>query len=364
MLRALNALTDSNAQKLDQLRQTIDERLEAQRQAVQQGLDRLRTENTEKLDQMRQTVDEKLQETLKSRLGEAFQAVSDNLDRVHKSMLEVQTLASGVGDLKRVLANVKTRGIWGEAHLGNLLGQLLPPEQFEANVDTAGTGDRVEFAIRMPGHGEDGVPYYLPIDAKFPMDVYEQISAAAEAGDAEAERVAVQILEQRVKAFAKDISSKYVSPPRTSDFAIMFLPTEGLYAEVLRRPGLADLIHRDFRIVVAGPTTLCAMLNSLQMGFRTLAVQRQSAEVWRVLGAVKTEFGQFGDVLARVRKQLESATKTIDAADVRKRSMERKLRTVESLPAGESQQLLGFDATGAGATDDADEESAAAEPVA
>ena len=322
------ALTASNGEQLDRLRATVEGRL-----------DQIREDNTAKLEQVRQTVDEKLQGVLEQRLGESFGRVSERLEQVHRGLGEMQTLASGVGDLKKVLANVKVRGTWGEMQLGKLLEQVLAPEQYAANVCTNDyNGARVEFAIRMPGH--DLGPVWLPIDAKFPVEDYQRLVDAQEAADPAGMEAASRQLEQRVRACAKEICQKYLNPPQTTDFAIMFLPTEGLYAEVVRRVGLVDAIQRESRVVVAGPVTLWAILNSLQMGFRTLAIQRRSSEVWEVLGAVKTEFGKFGEVLAKVKKKLHSVSREMDQAGVRTRAIQRRLRDVEELPGAEAQRLL------------------------
>lgn len=321
------------------LTSTNGQQLEALRASVEGRLDQIRADNTEKLERVRQTVDEKLQGVLEQRLGESFRLVSDRLELVHKGLGEMQTLASGVGDLKKVLANVKVRGNWGEVQLGNLLEQVLTPEQYAANVATNEfNGTRVEFAIRLPGH--DLGPVWLPIDAKFPVEDYQRLVDAQEAGDIAAVDAAARQLEVRIRGCAKDICTKYLNPPQTTDFAIMFLPTEGLYAEVVRRAGLLDTIQRECRVVVAGPITLWAILNSLQMGFRTLAIQQRSSEVWNVLGAVKTEFGKFGAVLEKVQKKLHEASTQMDAAGVRTRALERKLRDVQELPAPEAQRLL------------------------
>jgi DNA recombination protein RmuC len=289
---------------------------------------------------MRATVEEKLQSTLEARLGESFKLVSDRLEQVHRGLGEMQTLAAGVGDLKRVLSNVKSRGTFGEVQLAVLLEQVMAADQYAVNVATRpGSNERVEFAIRMPGR-DDGLPVWLPIDAKFPSEDYERILAAQESADREAFEAAARALESRIRLEAKTLREKYVEPPHTTDFAIMFLPTEGLFAEVLRRPGLTEALNRELRVVVAGPTTLFAMLNSLQMGFRTLALEKRSAEVWQVLGAVKTEFAKFGDVLVRLKAQLQTASNTIDQAETRTRQMTRALRSVEALPAEQAAQLL------------------------
>jgi DNA recombination protein RmuC len=287
-------------------------------------------------------VDEKLHATLETRLTASFQQVSERLERVHQGLGEMQQLALGVGDLKRVLTNVKTRGTWGEVQLEMLLEQVLTPDQYAKNVETiAGTGARVEFALKLPGQTDGGAPVWMPIDAKFPKEQYERLLEAADNADAEGVAQAGRELERAVRTEAKTISEKYVSPPHTTDFAILFLPTEGLYAEVMRRPGLADELQRVNRISIAGPSTLTALLNSLQMGFRTLALEKRSSEVWQVLGAVKTEFAKFGDVLSATRLTLERAAKNIESAETRSRQMARKLKTVEALPSEQAQLLIG-----------------------
>lgn len=327
----LGSLSASNAEQLDRLRAAVEGRL-----------DQIRADNSEKLEQVRQTVDEKLQGVLEQRLGESFGRVSERLEQVHRGLGEMQTLASGVGDLKKVLANVKIRGNWGEMQLGKLLEQVLAPEQYAANVCTNEfNGSRVEFAIRLPGH--DLGPVWLPIDAKFPTEDYQRLLDAHDAGDVAGMEAAGKQLDLRIRQCARDICQKYLNPPHTTDFAIMFLPTEGLYAEVVRRAELVDVIQRESRVAVAGPMTLWAMLNSLQMGFRTLAIQQRSSEVWEVLGAVKTEFGKFGEVLARVKKKLHSASREMDSAGVRTRAIQRKLRAVEELPAADARRLLSVD---------------------
>ncbi len=311
-------------------------------QTVEMRLAKLQEDNGQRLEQMRQTVDEKLQGTLEKRLGESFKLVSERLEQVHKGLGEMQTLALGVGDLKKVLTNVKTRGIWGEVQLGNLLEQMLTPDQYLANAACRpGSAERVEYVVRMPGRGDSDEEVWLPIDAKFPREDYERLLDAADRADAEAVEEASRALEQRVKLFAKDIAQKYINPPRTTDFAILFLPTEGLYAELLRRPGLADQLQRDWRVNLCGPTTLGALLNSLQMGFRSLAIQKRSSEVWQVLGAVKTEFGKYGEVLDKVQKKLNEASNTIDEVSRRKRVIDSKLRSVDALEVGAAQLLLG-----------------------
>ena len=317
-----------------------ERRGETLKQAVEQRLDALRTENAGKLEQMRQTVDEKLQGTLEQRLGASFTLVNQNLERVFKSVGEMQSIATGVGDLKRVLSNVKTRGTWGETALGALLEQTLTCEQFGQNVEVLpGTGQRVDYALKLPQDGS--TPLWLPIDAKLPTEDYERLAEASERGDAAAAEEASRAVERVVRLAAKDIARKYVGPPHTTDFAVMFLPTEGLFAEVVRRPGLVDALQRDHRVVVTGPTTLGALLNSLRMGFRTLAIQRRSSEVWEVLGAVKTEFDKFGGVLDKVSKKLDEASNVVRDAGTRRRAVDRKLRDVEAVPAEVAERILG-----------------------
>jgi DNA recombination protein RmuC len=313
---------------------------EVLRQGVEARLDQLRTENGDKLEQMRATVDEKLQGTLEKRLGDSFKLVSDQLEQVHRSVGEMQTLATGVGDLKRVLTNVKARGTWGEATLGGLLDQVLAAEQFGRNVEVVpGSGKRVEYAVRMPG-GDGEAPLWLPIDCKFPIEDYERLVTAAERADAGAVEDAARALEVQIRLCAKTIAEKYVAAPHTVDFGILFLPTEGLYAEILRRPGLVEALHRDLRILVAGPTTLLAILSSLRMGFQTLAIQKQSSDVWRLLGAVRTEFGKYGAVLAGVKRKIDSASRDIEKVEQRQRAVDRRLRDVGGLPEEESAELL------------------------
>lgn len=333
----------------DQLRQGLQEqaehsqlRLAEVRGTLETRLKELQADNAKQLDAMRVTVDEKLHATLETRLGESFKLVSERLEQVHRGLGEMQGLAQGVGDLKRVLGNVKTRGMLGEVQLAALLEQLLTVDQYASNIATVpGSTERVEFAIRLPGGGD--TPVWLPIDAKFPREDYERLLDAQERADAEAAAAAAQALERRVREAARQIRDKYISVPATTEFAIMFLPTEGLYAEVLRRPGLFEALQRDQRVVVTGPTTLSATLSSLQMGFRTLAIEQRSSEAWQLLGAVKTEFGKFGAVLEKTRNQLDSVRNSIDAAGVRTRAIERKLRGVESLSSEQSRGLLGED---------------------
>jgi DNA recombination protein RmuC len=330
----LTRLTQSNEQRSEQLRLAIEARLGA-----------MQADNASKLEEMRKTVDEKLHATLEQRLGDSFKLVSERLEQVHRGLGEMQTLAAGVGDLKKVLTNVKTRGTWGEVQLEALLDQVLTVEQYEKNIATRPkSNERVEFAIRLPGRemgGDDNRPVWLPIDAKFPMEDYQRLLEAQDRADPLAVEIAAKALEMRLRDEAKKIRDKYVEPPYTTDFAILYLPIEGLYAEALRRPGLAEALQRDWRVSIAGPTTLAALLNSLQMGFRTLAIEKRSSEVWGVLGAIKTEFGKFGEALEATRKKLEQATKSIESAGVRTRQIERKLKGVEALPMVEAQARLG-----------------------
>ncbi|HEY2338610.1 MAG TPA: DNA recombination protein RmuC [Burkholderiales bacterium] len=321
---------------------------ETLRGAVEQRLERIQQDNSSKLEQMRQTVDEKLHATLEKRLSESFKQVSDRLEQVHKGLGEMQTLAAGVGDLKRVLSNVKARGVFGETQLAALLEQVMAPEQYEKNVATRpGSSARVEFAIKLPGRDGDG-PVLLPIDAKFPIEDYQRLQAAQEAGDKAALEMAEKALEARVKFEAKTIAEKYVEPPHTTDFALLYLPFESLFGEVLRRPGLFDQVQRQFRVTICGPTNLLAYLNSLQMGFRTLAIQQRSSEVWKVLGTVKAEFGRFAEVLANTKRQLQTVANTIDQAEVRTRQIERKLKDVEVMPGETTQEDLQLEEKSAG----------------
>jgi DNA recombination protein RmuC len=337
--------------QVDSLRSGVESKLDALRTAVDQRLRDIQQDNAKRLDEMRLTVDEKLQSTLETRLGQSFKQVSERLEQVYKGLGEMQALATGVGDLKRVLTNVKARGTWGEIQLATLLEQVLAPEQYGTNVNTSDTGsERVEFAIRLPGrNGSDESPTWLPIDSKFPLEDYQALVEASERADLTGIEDAGRRLELRVKASAKEISTKYLNPPKTTEFAVMFLPNEGLYAEVLRRPGLSEFVQREHRIVVAGPTTLWAILNSLQMGFRTLAIERRSSEVWNLLGAVKTEFGKFGTVLDAVQKNLQRASSKIDEARKGTRAIERRLTDVGELPQADAAALL--DGILPGATD-------------
>ncbi len=327
----LKNLTASNEGRMDKLRETVEERLRL-----------IQEDNALKLEQMRTTVDEKLHDTLEKRLGESFKQVSERLEMVQRGLGEMQTLASGVGDLKKVLTNVKTRGTFGEIQLSSLLEQVLSPGQYEANVETRkGSGQRVEFALRLPGRdGTADGQIWLPLDAKFPQEDYLRLVEAQENGDLLATADAAKQLDKAVRLMATAIRDKYLDPPHTTDFGVMFLPTEGLYAEVLRRPGLFEALQRDFKVMIAGPTTLAALLNSLQMGFRTLAIEKRSAEVWNLLGAVRTEFHKFGDVLDKTSKKLQEAGNHIDAAAVRSRSIEKKLKGVQEMPGAEATALL------------------------
>ena len=346
-------LSDTLTLQVQQLSEANARRLSEMRGTLETQLAQLQINNAAKLDEMRQTVDEKLQTTLQARLGESFKQVADRLEQVHKGLGEMNTLAQGVGDLKHLLTNVKTRGMFGEAQLASLLEQVMAPDQYAAQHATIpGSKNRVDFAIRLPGRSEDGQPVWLPIDAKFPNEDYERLLDAQSRADAVQAELCSKALEARVRLEAKSITEKYIEPPYTTDFAILFLPTEGLYAEVLRRPGLIESLQRDYRVTLAGPTTLMAMLNSLQMGFRTLALEKRSSEVWQVLGAVKTEFGKFGDVLAKVKEQTQTVLNTLDKAQTRSNVMHRALRQVEALPEAQVPNLL------AQAADESDGETA------
>lgn len=327
-------------QRLNELTQRNEQRIGEMRTTLEQQLQKLQADNAQKLEQMRATVDEKLQTTLETRLGQSFKLVSERLEQVQRGLGEMQQLATGVGDLKRVLTNVKTRGIFGEVQLAALLEQVLTIEQYASNVATVpGSSERVEFAVRLPG--SDDVPILLPIDAKFPREDYERLLDAQERADADAVNVSAAALERQVRIEAKRIRDKYLAPPHTTDFALLFLPTEGLYAEVLRRPGLFDGLQREFRVTIVGPTTLLALLNSLQMGFRTLAIEKRSSEVWQLLGGVKAEFGKFATVLEKATTQLDTVQNSIKQAGVRTRAIERQLKGVESLPGSEALQVQG-----------------------
>jgi DNA recombination protein RmuC len=329
--RQLMAMTKLNEGKFEAMRQTMENQLRT-----------MQADNSKKLEQIRVTVDEKLQTTLEKRLGESFRLVSERLEQVYKGLGEMRTLATGVGDLKKVLTNVKTRGIWGEIRLSHILEQILTPDQFEVNVATKkNSNDRVEFAVKLPGQNSDkDQTVWMPIDSKFPQEDYHRLLDAQEVADKEQAEKSVKSLEMRIKTEARNIKEKYLDPPHTTDFGIMFLPVEGMYAEVLRRPGLCDTLQRDYRIIVTGPTTLAALLNSLQMGFRTLAIEKRSSEVWQLLGVVKGEFGKFGDVLAKTKKKLKEASSTIGRAEVRTRAIERKLRDVQDIPHANEAELI------------------------
>lgn len=333
---------DSFSKQLMAMAKLNEERLGAMRQTIETQLRAIQEDNTKKLEQMRATVDEKLQTTLEKRLGESFKHVSERLEQVYKGLGEMRTLATGVGDLKKVLTNVKTRGTWGEIRLSHILEQILTPDQYDVNVATKkNSNDRVEFAIKLPGQDADKEKIvWMPIDSKFPQEDYQRLIDAQETADKELSEKSIKNLAIRIKAEAKYIKEKYIDPPHTTDFGIMFLPIEGLYAEVLRQPGLCDTLQRDYRIVVTGPTTLAALLNSLQMGFRTLAIEKRSSEVWELLGVVKTEFGIFGDVLAKTKKKLKEASNTIGQAEVRTRAIERQLRKVQEAPQPDAQGLI------------------------
>jgi DNA recombination protein RmuC len=334
--------------RLDKLAQSNQERLEAVRVTVEQRLDVLRSENARKLDEMRATVDEKLQTTLEVRLGESFRLVSERLEQVHRGLGEMQNLAAGVGDLKRVLSNVKTRGGWGEVQLGALLAEMLTPQQFAANVETRpGSNKRVEYAIRLPGKNDGDRPCWLPIDCKFPLEDWQRLQDALERADAAAAEDSRKALASFMRDAAKTIRALYVEPPHTTDFAILFVPTESLYAEMMARPGFADSLQREHRVLLTGPMNLAALLNSLQMGFRTLAIEQRSSEVWRVLGAIKAEFGKFGDILAKTQKKLQEASNTIEEARGKSTTIVRRLRDVEALPQDEADRLLGADVSAA-----------------
>ena len=327
-LKQFLGLTQINEQKLENVRKTIEERLKS-----------LQEDNSQKLEKMRETVDEKLHNTLEKRLGESFKLVSDRLESVQQGLGEMQALATGVGDLKKVLTNIKTRGILGEIQLGTLLDQILTPDQYAKNVATkSNSRENVEFAVKLPGKGDKVL--WLPIDAKFPKEDYERLVDAQEQANSDLVEELGKVLEQRIKSEAKDIHNKYIDPPNTTDFGILFLATEGLYAEAIRRPGLFEFLQREYNVMLTGPTTIAALLNSLQMGFRTLAIEKRASEVWNLLGAIKTEFSRFGDILVKTHKQLTAASNTIEGATRKTRTIERKLRDVQGLPAKESTKLL------------------------
>jgi DNA recombination protein RmuC len=331
----LLALGEGNARRMGEVRDTLDKQLQ-----------QLQQTNAAKLDEMRQTVDEKLQTTLEARLSESFKQVAERLEQVHQGLGHMKTLAQGVGDLQRVLSNVKTRGIFGEVQLEALLEQVLTIEQYGKQVETKPrSNQRVDFAIKLPGRSDDGTAVWLPIDAKFPREDYERLLDAQDRADPIAAEASAKAMESRIRQEAKSIAESYLAPPHTTDFAILFLPVEGLYAEVLRRPGLMDSLQRDYRVTLAGPTTLLAILNSLHMGFRTLALEKQASEVWKVLGAVKTEFERYGEWVAKVREQVQKAADTLDRADTRSKQMRRVLKGVEALPEAEALARLPLDAS-------------------
>ena len=334
-------LLNSFAGQLQSLTQVNEIKLDKLREIVEKQLKELRNDNNVKIEEMRKTVDEKLNTTLERRLGESFNMVSTRLEQVHKGIGEMQSLANGVGDLKRVLTNVKTRGIWGEIQLGNILEQLLTPEQYAGNVNTnPNTKDRVEFALKLPGRSATQDNIWLPIDAKFPQEDYQKLLDAQENADIEMIEKYSKALENRVKIEARTIAEKYICLPYTTDFAILFLPTEGLYAEILKIPSLCEFLIREYKVIIAGPTTLSALLNSLQMGFRTLAIEKRSSEVWEVLGAVKTEFNKFGSLLEKPHKKLQEASNSIDTATRKTRTIERRLRNIEEVPEDSIDELL------------------------
>jgi len=360
VLKTLTQLRDAQIRELEALSAQLglltesnQARLEGLKVAVEARLRSIQEDNARQLEQMRATVDEKLQGTLEKRLGESFRQVSERLEQVSKGLGEMQSLATGVGDLKRVLTNVKARGTWGEVQLGNLLEQVLSPGQYEANVAPKGGAERVEFAVKLPGRTDQPEEVvWLPIDAKWPAEDYQRLTEAQDRADPVAAEAAMLQLELRIKQCAKDISEKYLNPPRTTDFGILFLPTEGLFAEVVRRTALVEVLQAKYRVIVAGPTTLWSLLTSLQMGFRTLAIQKRSSEVWTLLAAVKTEWSKYGGVLAKVQKKLQEASNTLEEANLRNRAVGRKLRDVQELPATEAAGLLRLDTVLGGEGDD------------
>lgn len=335
----LTTLTRTNEEKIERMTQATEQRLDKMRETIEIKLKTIQEDNSHQLEKMRQTVDEKLHKTLEQRLGESFKIVSERLELVHKGLGDMQKLAIGVGDLKKVLSNVKTRGILGEVQLENILDQILSPEQYAKNVATKqGSRDHVEFAIKLPGRDDSGQVVYLPIDSKFPLENYYTLLDAYDSGNTLALEEAAKLLEANIKKSAKDIRDKYIDPPNSTDFGIMFLPLEGLYAEVVRRTSLIEILQRDFKIIITGPTTLAALLNSLQMGFRTLAIEKRTSEVWNILGAVKTEFEKFGDVLKKAQDKIHQASTEIDdLVGVRTRQIQKKLKTIQEMP---SQEIL------------------------
>jgi len=352
--RLFKSFEDSMQTRLSELTTATEKKIEAVRVMVDNKLRDIQEDNARQLDRMRETVDEKLQNTLEKRLGESFKQVSERLEQVHQGLGDMRTLAAGVGDLKKVLTNVKARGTWGEVQLGALLEEILSPEQYLKNVKIQENGnDFVEFAIKLPGQSDlpaDAV--LIPVDAKFPVEDYQRLLEAQERSDTVAADEAVRQLEASIKKAAKDISQKYIAPPRTTDFGIMFLPSEGLYAEVIRRTALVAVLQREHHVVITGPTTFAALLNSLQMGFRTLAIQKRSGEVWKILGEVKTAFGKFGETLDNVRKKLEQATSTVDDAQRKTRTLSGKLKAVEAVSDAQSHAEITLDDTTAGQIQD------------
>ena len=358
-LIAIRAVTDNQTKaqevRFQSLTQQIQDSLETSRRTINERLGEIQQDNAKKLEDMRKTVDEKLQSTLEERLGASFKIVSERLEQVHRGLGEMQSLASGVGDLKRVLTNVKTRGTWGEIQLEAMIEQVLTANQYAKNMATRpGSSERVEFAIRFPGRDED-CPVWLPIDAKFPMEDYQRLVDAQDQADLTGIEQAAKALENRIRLEAKTIADKYLEPPHTTDFAVLYLPTEGLYAEVIRRPGLADSLQRDHRVTLAGPTNLLALLNSLQMGCRTLAIEQRSSEVWQVLGQVKTEFGKFGAVIEATEKKLQEASNKFSEVGRRKRAIDRSLKEVEALPIAGTAASSGSAALLADDLDDSDD---------
>ena len=340
--KSLNLFSETTTKKLTDLTQSNELKFDKLQERVETQLKHIVDNNEQKLEQMRATVDEKLHSTLEKRLGESFKLVSDRLEAVREGLGEMRTLAVGVGDLKKVLTNVKTRGTWGEIQLENLMEQILTPEQYAKNIATKpGSSDRVEFAVKMPGKGSNDEVCWLPVDAKFPMEDFQRLVIAQEAGDLVLIEETAKALENRIKLEAKTIFEKYIDPPNTTDVALLFLPIESLFAEILRRPGLFERIQHDYKVIITGPTTLTAILNSLQMGFRTLQIEKRSSEVWTTLGIIKTEFGKFGEILDKTQKKLEEASKTIEDASKKTRTIQRKLRDVQELPAGEIKLIEG-----------------------
>ncbi len=340
--KSLNLFSETTTKRLTDLTQSNELKFDKLQERVETQLKHIVDNNEQKLEQMRATVDEKLHSTLEKRLGESFKLVSDRLEAVREGLGEMRTLAVGVGDLKKVLTNVKTRGTWGEIQLENLMEQILTPEQYAKNIATKpGSSDRVEFAVKMPGKGSNDEVCWLPVDAKFPMEDFQRLVIAQEAGDLVLIEETAKALENRIKLEAKTIFEKYIDPPNTTDVALLFLPIESLFAEILRRPGLFERIQHDYKVIITGPTTLTAILNSLQMGFRTLQIEKRSSEVWTTLGIIKTEFGKFGEILEKTQKKLEEASKTIDDASKKTRTIQRKLRDVQELPAGEIKLIEG-----------------------